>query len=93
MRFKLSNGRRLLLPLLTAVLVSACATPLTGSSYKVLVPKLATRPLAVPCSDNTGRHTCVVLLQDDYAAIVRELKAACLANRQSAAECQANPVQ
>lgn len=93
MRCKLSSGRWLLLPVLTAVLVSACATPLTQSRYQVRVPTLAARPLAVPCSDRTGAHTCVVLLQDDYAAIVRELKAACLANRQSAAECQANPVQ
>lgn len=93
MRSKRFNGRWTPLVLLTAVLVSACATPLTGSSYKVQVPTLTARPLAVPCADKTGAHTCIVILQTDYAAIVRELKAACLANRQSAAECQANPVQ
>jgi hypothetical protein len=93
MQSKRYSGRWTLLLSLTAVLVSACATTPTGSSYKVQVPVLTARPLAVPCTDKTGSHTCIVLLQDDYARIVRELKAACLANRQSVAECQASPVQ
>jgi hypothetical protein len=32
---------------------------------------------------------CVTLLEDDYFAIVHELKAACLANGQEPEQCQA----
>lgn len=93
LRWLRCNGKLMLPLLLTAVALSACATRPTGSSYKVKVPTLAARPLVVPCRDNSGDHMCAVVLINDYTAIIRELKAACLANRQTPAECQVNPVQ
>lgn len=92
MRWKPFGGVRTLPLLLAAALTSACATSPTGSSYRVQVPILTVRPLVVPCADRSGPHTCAVILLEDYQVLVREVKAACLANRQTPAECQAAPV-
>jgi len=55
-----------------------CAPTPLPSPYRVNLPTLNAAPLVTPC--RTDRPTqCVVLTQDDYLALVRELKAACLA--------------
>lgn len=36
-----------------------------------------------------GTTACTILLKTDFEALVRELKAACLANGQPVPECQA----
>lgn len=89
-----SSGRWPLSLLLIAALASACATPGTGSRYQVQVPTLRVRPLVVPCETNqTGRTECAVVLLEDYMILVREVKAACLANGQAAKECQTEPAK
>ncbi len=62
----------------------ACAPAPSPSTYRVIVPELYEAPVEVAC----GEHRCIVLYKEDYKNIVRELKAACLANGQSKRECQ-----
>ena len=79
----------MLLGILTAALSSACATAHGNSAYRVTIPVLGAQPLTVPCVLEGGDQAkCITLLESDYRAIVRELKAACLALRGTPAECQ-----
>ena len=41
--------------------------------------------MEIPC----GVHRCMVLFKSDWERVVRELKAACLANGQTPNDCQA----
>ncbi len=86
------NGKRVLLSLLTAALLSGCATAGTPS-YRVVVPILQSKPVEFTCATTRGGASCLIIRTSDYQNIVRELKAACLANKQTPQECQANPVQ
>lgn len=82
------SGRLGWLALLVAAASSACATPPTRL-YRVTIPTLQAAPAEVMCrSKSMGNTTCTLLLTTDYQALVRELKAACLANGQPATECQ-----
>lgn len=56
------------------------------SAYRVRLPILTAKPAIV--DQDGGRTVC--LLFSDYAAIVRELKAACLALGGTREECQAD---
>ncbi len=56
------------------------------------LPLLAAPPREVPCAENGALRTCVVVIREDWRAVVRELKAACLATGQPAAECQTDLV-
>lgn len=82
-----TNGRRALLLLLAGVL--GC-TPTAGkSAYRVLLPRLKADPVSLACVINAMPATCVLLEQEDYRSLVRELKSACLALGQTAKDCQA----
>ena len=80
----------MLLASLVAVVISGCSQVAVGSSYRVLIPLLQANPITVNCATGSFQGECVLLLKSDYEAIVRELKAACLANGQTAEECQTN---
>mgnify|MGYP001612345998 CR=1 FL=1 len=79
-------GRWLILSLL---LVSACAPALGPSPYRVTPPQLKSYPLRVECKVDGRPAECVMLLMEDFRAIVIELKAACLALNGSEDACQA----
>ena len=63
-----------------------------GPSYRVTVPILQAPPHESPCTLRTHDGTlaviaCVTVAKDDWEALVREVKAACLANGQPRADC------
>jgi len=89
------SGKLGLLVSLAAVLISGCSQVVVKSSYRVNVPILTLEARTFQCGVDRGGQIvlpqeCVALLKRDYEAIVRELKAACLANGQTAEECQTN---
>lgn len=88
MRWRRSGGRLALLISLMGALLSGCATRATALKYTIQIPLLGAAPDTVSCRDRRGITKCIVMREDDYRALVRELKAACLANGQSKAECQ-----
>ncbi len=75
---------RLLVLLLALALTSGCVTGLGKSVYQVKMPLLGAEPRVFACGD----QTCIAILKQDYDALVRELKTACLAAGQSSKECQ-----
>lgn len=75
---------RLMLLLLGLVAISGCARVPLQSTYQVVVPELSAMPLEIPC----GTRRCTVVIKEDYESLVRELKAACIANGQSKKACQ-----
>ena len=83
------------LVILLALLVSGCATGPQTSSYQITIPTLTLTPKSHICWTRdrvTGQRdavNCVTLLEEDYVAIVTELKAACLALGQDPEQCQA----
>lgn len=82
-------GRLGLLLLPAAALTFGCARVAGPSSYRVTMPVLQAKPGAVACRHDGLIDTCTVLLTRDYEALVRELKAACLALGGSPKDCQA----
>ena len=79
------SGKRTLLVLLTVGVASACAPITAGlSPYRVQVPLLHQSPSEYTVQGHTYRCYAV----EDAEAIVRELKAACLALGGTAKECQ-----
>ncbi|MGH2368517.1 MAG: hypothetical protein ACRDI2_09965 [Chloroflexota bacterium] len=72
-----------------AALTFGCATTPGGSSYRVTMPVLSAQPGEGTCRHRDALESCTFLLTRDYQAIVRELKAACLALGGSPEECQA----
>jgi len=69
--------------------VSGCACVRTVPEYQVQIPTLTLEPLVYSCETDAGPDVCITLSIDDYDAIVRELKAACLALGGSERKCQA----
>lgn len=69
----------------------ACVTPAGPSGYKVTLPILQAPPRELTCHLDETETTCVVMLRDDLRALVRELKAACLALGGSPEACGAGP--
>lgn len=85
------SGRCRLLALLAAALISGCAPKLPSSAttgYRVIIPPLAVQPVARECHVGDRWLPCVLILRDDYEALIRALKGACLALGQSDEECQ-----
>jgi hypothetical protein len=88
------RGKRAPFVLLALLLLSACATKTGPSSYRITIPTLTIFPKSHTCwlhDRKTGQHepaNCVTLLEDDYFAIIAELKAACLAAGQEPEQCQ-----
>lgn len=80
-----TSTRRALLVLLTVGLLSGCAQAGPLSGYRVTIPELDCEPLY---HEYRGLQL-VTLCRNDYRRIVRELKAACLAEGQTPKECQA----
>jgi hypothetical protein len=78
---------RLTLFVITLGLISGCATVPGKSKYTVSMPTLSAHPREVPCKLNDEAITCLVVVEEDWNAIVRELKAACIANGQTPKEC------
>jgi len=73
-----------------AGLLFGCQSPVTSSSYKVIVPNLQVAPLRVKCSTPSGPATCKCFLESDANLIIRKLKAACTALGGTEDECQTN---
>lgn len=76
---------------LIAGLASGCVS-LAPPSYRVTIPVLKAPPHEAPCTlirDDGSRlvSRCVTVTRDDWEALVREVKAACLANGQPRSEC------
>jgi hypothetical protein len=62
----------------------------------VTIPALAAPPHEIRCIHRAGdvvmEKACVVVLKDDWNAVLLELQAACLALGGSGVACQAGPV-
>ena len=83
------NGRPVLWIVLIAGLASGCATALPGTAYRPSIPTLTMMPEMGQCRfESRASRPCVVLAREDWEAIVRELKAACLALGGSPEACQ-----
>ena len=87
---KRATGRLARWLILSLLLVSACAPALGPSPYRVTPPQLKSYPLRVECKVDGRPAECVMLLMEDFRAIVIELKAACLALNGSEDACQAH---
>lgn len=76
---------------LLAANLSGCAGIRHLPAYEVRIPALTAVPYDLECDADDGSvRQCVMLLREDYDAIVRELKAACLALGGSERDCQAD---
>jgi hypothetical protein len=82
-------GKRALWLPLTAGLLSACGTAPATSAFRVSIPTLQAPPREIACVTAAAPGTCVVVTRDDWRAVVRELKAACLGAGQTPRECGA----
>lgn len=74
--------------LLAGALSCGCALAPAPSSYQVRLPLLTAPTIRVPCQADGRPATCRVILETDYEALVRELKAACVAAGGSDVDCQ-----
>lgn len=88
------RGKPVRLATLMLLLVCGCATKLEPSSYRIELPTIGLPPKHHGCYAVTPGGLrkpaqCVTLLEDDWFAVVNELKAACLANGQEPEQCQA----
>lgn len=75
--------------LLGMMMVSACASRTVRPEYKPSIPSLTVAPHLTMCLTESGAIDCVTLATDDFRAVVRELKACCLALGHSLSECGA----
>lgn len=91
MRLTRSRGKRGLAGLLMAALISGCAAGVAPSPYRVTIPVLSAPPRTVPCALGGRADRCLVILEDDYRALIVELKAACLALGGTPEACQTEP--
>ena len=72
-------GKRLLLLVAMGGLLSSCAATPCKSPYQVVVPTLQAAPVPLACLQGIQATHCLLLLEEDWRRVVRELKAACLA--------------
>jgi len=84
-RWLRTSGRRGLLALLMGVGLFGCTETLGQSPYRIQIPVLQERPTDY----EVGGVKYRALRLDDWNALIRELKAACLSLGQSRQECQA----
>lgn len=68
---------------------SGCALTLHPWSYRVQIPELRAAPVELGCRVGGTPDICLLVLREDWEALVRELKAACLALGGTPRECQA----
>lgn len=89
-RTKLLLSKLVLGSALITGLLSGCGKELRDSNYKVQIPLLQAVPTPGNCtfSKYGDQRRCIILLEEDFEAIVQELKAACLALGGSPEECQ-----
>ncbi len=90
---KLLVGKRLLWLILPVALLSGCATGPCKSPYQVTVPTLQAAPVPLACLQGSQETKCLLLLEEDWRRVVRELKAACLAAGGAHDDCQAQAVE
>ena len=76
--------RTLLVGLIVALAISACAPTQSASTYRVTFPTMQCRPHGWVDKDG---DEIIVLCLADFAAFVRELRAACIALGQPSIEC------
>jgi hypothetical protein len=76
--------------LLALMAAPGCALNQAGeSSYRVRIPTLQAPPIEQACDvEGLGKTTCTCLVTRDHQALVRKLKAACLALGGSPKDCQ-----
>jgi hypothetical protein len=79
--------KRALRWLVMAALLCGCETTPATSPFRVSIPTLQAPPREIACVIATGPAECVVVTRDDWRAVVRELKAACLGAGQTPLEC------
>lgn len=85
---KRMNGNGLLWVILMGALLSACGMGRQPSNYTVTIPILTAAPHHHPCNLNGMETTCTCFVRSDAEALIRQLKAACVANGGSDEECQ-----
>lgn len=82
------GGKQLLWAILTVAVLYGCKTAPYQSQYQAVVPVLEAAPLPLRCSQGLTETRCLLLLEEDYRKVVRELKTACLALGGSTDACQ-----
>ncbi len=87
------GGKRLLLLALTAGVLSSCAQAPCKSPYQVTIPTLQAAPVPLACLQGIQATNCLLVLEQDWKRVVRELKAACIAAGGSFEDCQAQAVE
>ena len=70
------------------VLLSGCAMGRHPSSYTVTIPALTAAPFHHTCKLGEMETTCTCFVKSDADTLIRQLKAACLANGGSDDQCQ-----
>lgn len=88
------SSRLMLFGILLGLVSFGCATKAGPSSYWIEIPTMSLAPIFHKCwaRDSRGMRQptrCTTVLEDDWHALVAELKAACLANGQEPEQCQA----
>ena len=88
---KPTSGKRALLLSLMAGLSFGCASQVRESNYQVEMPILAAPPHHHNCTVNDMATICTCFVKSDAEAIIRKLKAACLALGGTEDACQTTP--
>jgi len=75
---------------LIALMSSGCAPKMARKAYgyEMILPTLEAIPAIVECELPSGSRTCVLLVMEDYYAIIAAMKAACLALGGEDGACQ-----
>lgn len=76
-----------LVSVLMAGLIFGCVRVPVNSAYRVQMPILDAKPERANCLFGGSELSCILLLEDDYKRIVRELKACCIATGGSDSDC------
>lgn len=79
--------RRTVITLVALICGCAPAAPLR-SVYQVQIPTLTAPPSASSCIVNGEPARCLLVYEEDWRALVIELKSACLALGGSLTDCQ-----
>ncbi len=74
-------------------LLCSCAQAPCKSPYQVTVPTLQAAPVPLACLQGIQATNCLLVLEQDWRRVVRELKAACLATGGERDYCQAQAVE
>lgn len=85
---KLSRLVSLIVIAIVLLTTSGCASMRKRPEYKPSIPVLTLTPRSATCLTESGLVDCVVVATDDFRAVVRELKACCVALGNSEKECR-----